>query len=136
MRRSVRFFQEYRHLWDIETTRPVVRHSLDLMLKCRTRALGAEVYETNSGERRISCHTCKSKACSSCASRSAKLWLQQISADLLDVPYAAIGFTMSDDFWELFRLNRHLLIALPTIAAGVVADRASERFEAELVILV
>lgn len=135
MKRYAHFLGQERHLWDKETTRPAARRSLQRMLKCKTLALGARVYVTDSGERRVFPNTCKSKACASCGSWSAQHWGRQIDADLPELPCAGITLTMQSDFWELFNLNRHLLGDLPAIAAGTVTDWSQERFGAEIFVL-
>ncbi|MCH8820649.1 MAG: transposase zinc-binding domain-containing protein [Acidobacteria bacterium] len=37
------------------------------VVECRTLALGAEVYSSESGEEKVVPHTCKSRMCPSCA---------------------------------------------------------------------
>jgi hypothetical protein len=57
-----------RDLWDQPETRPAARENFAKMLACRTAALGAEVYASDSEEKRHY-HTCKSRACPSCGCR-------------------------------------------------------------------
>src|SRR5262249_2025766 len=56
---------ETRHLWDRAETRPAIRKSFDKVIKCRTEALGAEIFASDT-EKKLVYHTCKSRACPSC----------------------------------------------------------------------
>ena len=55
---------------------------------------------------------------------------------LPEIPYAGIGLTMPDVFWPIFLRNRHLLVDLPAIGAGVLQDWAEEKHGAHILILV
>ena len=54
-------------------TRSAVRINFDKVLKCRTEALGSEVY-ASSTEQKVVHHTCKSRTCPSCGHRATILW--------------------------------------------------------------
>jgi hypothetical protein len=114
----------------------VVRENFQKVLDCRTLALGAEVYASDSGERKSFPHTYKSRACSSCGQRATLCWQHEADARLPDIPYAGVLFTMPSDFWPIFQQNRHLLDSLPTLGAGVLQDWAEERYGAEVAVLV
>src|ERR1039458_3225382 len=81
-------------------------------------------------------HTCKSRACSSCGQRATLAWQREVAAMLPDIPFAGIGLTMPDVFWPIFQRNRRLLADLPAIGAGVLQDRAEQKFGAQVAILV
>jgi hypothetical protein len=110
-----------RNLWDHPGTRPAVRENFKRVLICGTAALGAEVYASESQER-VVYHTCKSRACPSCGYRNTLLWQRQQWCALPDVYYTGITFTMPHVFWEVFRMNRHLLHDLPALGAEVVKE--------------
>lgn len=112
--------------WDCSQIRPEVRDSFRKALECRTPALGAEVYASET-EERIVYHTCKSRACPSCGHRATIQWQRERWAALPDVPYKGITFTMPRELWALFRDNRTLAAALPSIAAGVIEAWARAR---------
>ena len=61
-----------RAIGDVPDTRRAVRSNFDKVLKCRTGALGSEVY-ASSTEHRVVHHTCKSRACTSCGHRATSL---------------------------------------------------------------
>jgi hypothetical protein len=124
-----------RAYWDRPETRPVVRREFDKVLKCRTAALGAEVYESDS-EQKIVYHTCKSRACPSCGHRTTLQWQQEQRAALPDIPYKGIVLTMPSELWPIFRRNRHLLHDLPTIGATVIQQWAKDRHGVRLIIVV
>jgi hypothetical protein len=105
------------------------------MLDCGTGALGAQVYASFSGMRRIVPNTCKCPACSSCGQRAALDFQRAIDATLPDIPYYGVLFTIRKELWEIFRENRHLLYALPTIAAEVLQSWADKEHGARLPII-
>jgi hypothetical protein len=108
-----------REQWDRPDIRPAVRENFQKVTLCRTSALGAEVYASETEERVVT-HTCKSRSCPSCGHRGTILWQREQWASLLDVPYVGINFTMPDVLWPFFRENRHLLHDLPALAAAVI----------------
>ena len=124
-----------RACWDHAETRPVVRREFAKVLKCRTAALGAEVYESDS-EQKIVYHTCKSRACPSCGHRATLLWQREQWAALPGIPYKGIVLTMPRELWSIFRQNRHLLHDVPTIGADVIQQWAKDRHGARLIIVV
>jgi Putative transposase/Transposase zinc-binding domain len=124
-----------RAYWDRAETRSVVRREFDKVLKCRTSALGAEVYESHT-ERETVYHTCKSRACPSCGHRATLLWQREQFAALPAVPYKGIVLTMPDVLWPIFRRNRHLLHDLPMIGADVIQQWAKDRHGVRLIIVV
>jgi hypothetical protein len=127
---------DHRPLWDNAQTRPVVRENFQKVLDCRTMKLGAEVYASDSGERKSFPHTCKSRACSSCGQRATLTWQREVAARLPDIPFAGVNLTMPDVFWPILQRNRLLLDDLPAIGAGVVQDWAEQKFGAQVAILV
>jgi hypothetical protein len=125
-----------RSLWDHEKTRPAVRVNFEKLLNCRTLALGAEVYASDNGERKVVPHTCKSRTCPSCGWRATLSWQNEIAATLPDISYAGICLTMPDVFWQIFQQNRHLQDDLPVIGAGVLEDWAEKKYGASVMVLV
>lgn len=124
-----------RALWDRPETRPAVRINFDKVLKCRTEALGSEVY-ASSTEQKVVHHTCKSRACPSCGHRATTLWQREMRMALPDVGFVGIVFTMPDVLWAILRSNRHLLNDLPTLGAAVIDEWAKEIYGTKLMIMV
>jgi len=108
-----------REQWDRPETRASVRENFEKVTLCRTMALGAEVYASQT-EEKVFPHTCKSRACPSCGHRATILWQREQWAALPNVRYVGINFTMPDVLWPIFRSNRHLLHDLPALAASVI----------------
>ena len=121
--------------WDRAETRPAVRDAFRKVMDCGTAALGAEVF-TSENEKRIVWHTCKSRACPSCAHRATTLWQRDQWRELPDIPYAHVGFTMPDVLWPLFQRNRHLLHDLPVLGSQVLQQWARQKFGIQLMIVV
>lgn len=121
--------------WDIAQIRPAVRDNFDRVVKCRTAALGAEVYASTS-EKKIVYHTCKSRACPSCGHRATELWQRQQWCALPDIPYAGVCFTMPDLLWPIFKMNRHLLHDLPILGATTIQQWAKAKYGVRVLIMV
>ncbi len=84
-----------RRHWDRPETRTAVRETFAKMIDCRTSALGAEVYASETEEKLVY-HTCKSRACPSCGHRATELWQREQRTALPDIPYTGIVLTMPD----------------------------------------
>jgi hypothetical protein len=121
--------------WDQPGSRTAVRTNFDKVLKCRTEALGAEVY-ASSTEQKVVYHTCKSRACPSCGRRSTTLWQREMWAALPDIAYASVVLTMPDVLWPILRSNRHLLDDLPALGAAVITEWSKETYGTQMLIMV
>ncbi len=111
--------------WDRPGSRSAVRSNFDKVLKCRTEALGSEVYASGS-EQKVFHHTCKSRACPSCGHRATILWQREMWTALPVIEYAGIVLTMPDVLWPILRGNRHLLDDLPALGAAVIDEWSRE----------
>ena len=121
--------------WDNDRMRPSVRHAFKKALKCRTGALGALLFASETETRLVPC-TCKSPACPSCGQRARVQWLREQLAGLPDIPYKGITLTMPDVLWPFFRRNRRLLDYLPVLGAKVLSTWAKEKYGAQLLTMV
>ena len=120
--------------WDCPEIRPVVRENFDKMINCRTPALGAEVFASDTEEKRVY-HSCKSRSCPSCGQRATLLWQREQWIALPDIPYRGVGLTMPDVLWPIFQQNRQLLHDLPALAAAVIQQWVKTRYGARVLIL-
>jgi hypothetical protein len=121
--------------WNRPETRPAVRENFAKMIACRTPALGAEVYASET-EERVVYHTCKSRSCPSCGQRATLLWQRDQWSALPDIPYSGIGLTMPNVLWPIFRQNRQLLHDLPALAAAVIQQWVKTKYGVRVLILV
>ena len=121
--------------WDRTETRPAVRQNFEKMINCRTAALGAEVYASETEEKLVY-HTCKSRACPSCGHRATGLWQREQWASLPDMPYAGVVLTMPDVLWPIFQQNRHLLRDLPALGAAAIQQWVKARYGVRVLIMV
>ena len=108
--------------WDRRETHPAVRWAFTRAVGCRTLRFGGRLYASESEERTFF-NPCKNRACASCGHRASLQWRRERKAALPDVPYKGITFTMPNVLWNLFRENRNLAKALPTLAALVIRTR-------------
>jgi hypothetical protein len=121
--------------WDRPKTREAVRENFAKMVDCRTPALGAEVYASETEEKLVY-HTCKSRACPSCGHRATQLWQREQWSALPDVPYAGIVLTMPDVLWPVFQQNRHLLHDLPALGSAVIQQWVKARYGVRVLLMV
>jgi len=124
-----------RSSWDRDGTRPAVRENFAKVLDCGTGALGYEVY-ASANEEKYWYHRCKSRFCPSCGYRATLLWLEQQEADIPEIPYTGLVFTMPRELWSIFRDNRHLLHDLPTLGAAVIQSWIRMKYGLRVLVIV
>jgi hypothetical protein len=108
-----------REFWDHDGTRPCVRESFRRMIECGTPVLGWLTYASDTEIRRVY-HTCKVRTCPSCGYRAILQWQLEQEADLPNIPYSGVVFTMPGPLWRIFKENRDLLHDLPTLGGETV----------------
>jgi hypothetical protein len=111
--------EKTRSYWDHEGVPSHERTAFRKVLQCRTPALGAEIFASET-EELIVYHTCKSRACPVCGYWATVKWQGERLAALPPVLYKGITFTMPDVLWHVFRANPTLADALPALAAGAI----------------
>ncbi len=124
-----------RGTWDVPSFRAAVRTNFGKVLKCRTPALGSEVFGSDS-EQKLVHHTCKSRACPSCGFRATVLWQRTQWAALPDIPYTGLTLTMPASLWDFFRLDRRLLKDLSALGAAVIQQWAKSQHRSRVLIMV
>jgi hypothetical protein len=93
-----------------------VLHELPL---CRTAALGGHKLECDRcGHQEISYNSCRNRHCPKCRASARAAWLAEREADLLDVPYSHVVFTLPDEISALALQNRRLCYGLLFRAAA------------------
>jgi hypothetical protein len=124
-----------RPYWDQPEMRQVARENFCKMINCRTPALGAEVFASETEEKLVY-HTCKSRSCPSCGQRATLMWQRDQWCALPDIPYTGIGLTMPNVLWPIYRQNRHLIHDLPALAAAVIQQWVKAAYGVRIFILV
>jgi len=122
--------------WDNDQVRPVARKSIRRAINCGEPVLGAAVYRSDDGEEKVVCNRCKSRACTRCGRRLTQLWLREQFCRLPDMPYLSVIFTMPDLFWEVFRLNRHLIKDLPAVGGAVIQQFLRQHYGVRALVVV
>ncbi len=73
------------------------RHAMIAIERCRTAALGGHVERCGDcGHQRIAYDSCRNRNCPKCQGLGRAQWLQDRQAELLDVPYFHVVFTVPD----------------------------------------
>ncbi len=71
------------------------RHAMTAIESCRTAALGGHVEQCGDcGHQRISFNSCRNRNCPKCQGLARAQWLEDRQAELLDVPYFHLVFTV------------------------------------------
>jgi len=120
-----RFYAEHEH-----RIRDDITVQIDKLLQCRQTVLGYQQYicaNPNCQTIKKVPHTCKSRACSSCGRKATQQWIEKQKNQLPNTQWQHITFTMPDDFWALFWMNRPLLNKIAKIAAQIVIKLAQQK---------
>jgi hypothetical protein len=73
------------------------RRAMTAIESCRTAALGGHVERCDDcGHQRVSYNSCRNRNCPKCQSLARAQWLEDRQAELLDVPYFHVVFTVPD----------------------------------------
>jgi hypothetical protein len=92
---------------------PGVVRALDDISRCRTAALGGQVVRCGQcGLIDYRYHSCGNRHCPGCGGSKRAAWLEKRRAELLDVPYFHVVFTLPHTVSALVLGNRELLYGL------------------------
>ena len=71
------------------------RHAMAAIESCRTAVLGGHVERCGDcGHQRVSFNSCRNRNCPKCQGLAREQWLEDGQAELLDVPYFHVVFTV------------------------------------------
>ena len=71
------------------------RHAMTAIENCRTAALGGHVEQCGDcGHQRVSYNSCRDRNCPKCQGLARAQWLEDRQAELLEVPYFHVVFTV------------------------------------------
>jgi len=97
------------------------------MLRCRTPALGGQVYRCACGQPHFTYHSCGHRACPQCGQDDNAQWLAKQQTRLLPVPYFLVTFTVPEELREAIRASqRDWYGALLKESAGALQDLAAQ----------
>jgi hypothetical protein len=96
-----------RFLPDFLKSRPSIspqqRRALWAITHCRTPALGGQLFDCHSCQRRhFAFHSCNHKACPQCGSAANLKWVQREQRKLVNAPYFLVTFTLPSELRSLF----------------------------------
>ncbi len=102
----------YRHKY-AEKLLPSHRQAMLAIERCRTSALGGQVYGcTSCHEFQYSYHSCRNRHCPKCQHEQTQAWLDVQRELLLPVSYFMLTFTLPAELRELARCNQKLIYSL------------------------
>lgn len=111
--------------------RPSILENVRKVRNCRNPdALGYHTYQCPTGcsDPVIVPHSCKSRFCSSCGKVATDRWMEKSMADLLDVPYHHVVFTIPQELRNLFAWQRPLLGVLFSSAKDTLLSICREKY--------
>jgi len=92
---------------------PSQRQAMRAIERCRTEALGGQVYRCADCEQmQYSYHSCRNRHCPKCQNENAQRWLEKQRDLLLPVPYFLLTFTLPAGFNEVTRSHQSLIYDL------------------------
>jgi hypothetical protein len=106
---------------------PEQRAAVRAMRRCRTPALGGQVYRCDCGGTHYAYHSCHHRACPKCGWDDNTGWLERQQARLLPVPYFLATFTVPAELREPIRAAMKVWYgALLKESAGALQDLAAQ----------
>jgi hypothetical protein len=89
------------------------RRAVKDLAACRTSALGGHEEACDAcGYRRFAYNSCRNRHCPKCQASARARWLEARTAELLNVPYFHLVFTLPDEFGPLALQNKRILYGL------------------------
>jgi Putative transposase/Transposase zinc-binding domain len=106
---------------------PEPRAAVRAILRCRTPALGGQLYRCACGKEHYAYHSCNHRACPRCGRDDAAAWLAQQQTRLLPVPYFLATLTVPAELREPIRAAMKAWYgALLKEGAGALQDLAAQ----------
>lgn len=110
------FAAVYRQRYPLTCEQERVLRELPL---CRTAALGGHKLKCDRcGHQEISYNSCRNRHCPKCQALARAEWLAEQEADLLEVPYFRVVFTLPDELAQVARQNQRRCYGLLFRAAS------------------
>jgi len=118
-----KLFLKHKHLIRLSIIINVLK-----LLVCRTSFLGYHHFVCPNCSKSIKTpHSCKSRFCPSCGKKATDIWIKNGFNTLPRTTWQHITFTMPDELWNFFWLNRYLMNHIPLIAANIIKDWAKRK---------
>jgi len=103
------------------------RAAVRAILRCRTAALGGQLYRCDCGKEHYAYHSCNHRSCPRCGREDAAAWLARQQTRLLPVPYFLVTLTVPAPLREPIRAaQQEWYGALLKEAAGALQDLATQ----------
>lgn len=98
------------------------------LLVCRTSFLGYHHFICTACSKSMKVpHSCKSRFCPSCGKKATDIWIKNSLNTLPKTTWQHITFTMPEELWVFFWLNRYLMNLIPLLAATIIKDWALQK---------
>lgn len=105
---------------------PSHRAAVAAIVRCRTPALGGQLFLCDCGEFHFAYHSCNQRACSQCGHADATDWIARQQIKLLPVPYFLVTFTVPEGLRAVIRSHQKLFYPLLfSESAGTLQDIAA-----------
>lgn len=98
---------------------PSHRRALSDIVRCRTEALGGQLFQcTQCGQRHYVYHSCRNRSCPRCHGTQTQDWLEARRRELLPVTYFHLVFTLPKELRDLVRSHQEALLSALLRAAS------------------
>jgi hypothetical protein len=102
-----RYGADYRERFG-EDLLPSHRRAMDAILRCRTEALGGQLWQCDHcGQEHFVYHSCRHHSCPTCHRLDTEAWLAERRQELLPVPYVQVVFTLPLELRVLVRRRQN-----------------------------
>lgn len=111
------------------------RRVLKAIAECRSAALGGHAAKYSCGHVEVWYNSCRNRHCPKCQGEARKEWMEAQAADLLEVPYFHVVFTLPEPLGPLALQNQRVLYGLLFRAAAetlLTIARDPKRLGAEI----
>jgi hypothetical protein len=106
---------------------PSHRRAFDDIVRCRTSALGGQLYVCDHcGRQHYAYHSCRNRSCPKCHGRDIQAWLASRKKELLPVHYFHVVFTVPADLRRIIRRHQKRLYGALLKAAAKGPARTQE----------
>ena len=112
--------------------RPAQAKAWQAIIDCRTPALGGHLLQCDQcAAQQWRWNSCGNRHCPQCQSRQREAWRRARAADLLDVPYCHLVFTLPHELNPLAGAQAHWVYDTLLVSAAATRSSAARQFAAD-----
>ncbi len=130
------FFDQHWDKYLLKSKYPIstVQHkAVNAIRKCRTAALGMDVYTCNDCEKSVEIyHSCRNRFCPNCSWAETVKWAKVVHSHLLNIPHRHVVMTVPHDLNYLIRRNSKFFFeTLLSVSSALMKDYIRSKYNVE-----